>query len=51
MRFSSKRNTPKCAPLTAPPDLLPARFAPALTARALYLSSTILRKASHSATE
>jgi hypothetical protein len=42
----SKRNTPKRAPPTAPPGTLPAPTAPTL-----HLSSTILRKASRSATE
>jgi hypothetical protein len=41
-----KRNTPKRAPPAAPPDTLPAPTAPAL-----HLSTTILRKASHSETE
>jgi hypothetical protein len=49
MRPSPKRNMPKRAPPTAPPVTLPAPTAP--TAPMLHLSSTILRKASRSATE
>jgi hypothetical protein len=45
-RLSPKRNTPKRAPPTAPPGTQPAPTAPTL-----YLSSTILRKASRSTTE
>jgi hypothetical protein len=45
-RSSPKRNTPIRAPPTAPPFTLPAPTAPAP-----HLSSTILRKASRSATE
>jgi hypothetical protein len=44
--LSPKRNTPKRAPPAAPPSMLPVPTAPTL-----HLSSTILRKASRSATE